>query len=301
MASYGVTCSESPAQMILALCALGLSPEDERFVKDGGSLVDAVLRYRQKDGSFLHSQDTGGSDLVATEQCLAALTAVQRHNAGQATLYRITDPVKLGDLGLAGRDPAVKSVPPVTFSPAFSDIAGLSCSGAVLGLAARNILNGMGDGTFQPNANMTRAQFAKLAVTALGIPAAGTANFPDVAKSKWYSAPVAAAARYGIVNGRDDGKFDPEGNIDLQEAAAMVCRAAALCGLDTALSSAETEKVLGTYSDTARVQSWARPTLAWCLKNAVVTRSGSLEPRAVVVRGEIAMMFWRLLELAKLR
>ena len=38
-------------------------------------LLDAVLRYRQTDGSFIHAFDAGGTDLVATEQALAAITA----------------------------------------------------------------------------------------------------------------------------------------------------------------------------------------------------------------------------------
>ena len=148
---------------------------------------------------------------------------------------------------------------------------------------------------------MTRAQFAKTAVTALGITVSVTANFPDVAAKAWYNAAVATAVRYKIVNGRDDGRFDPEANIDLQEAAAMVCRAAGLCGLDTAMGTAEGDKLLSAYGDRSKVQTWAVPTLAWCLKNGVVVRSGNRDPRAKMTRGEIAQMFWRLLELAKLR
>lgn len=302
LASYGVTCSESPAQMILALCALGLSPEDERFVKSGGSLVDALMRYRQTDGSFLHSADVAGENLVSTEQALAALNAVQRYEEGKTSFYRITDPMKLGDGGgLPGKDPAVMALPVVVFNVRLSDLNGQACRNAVIGLAQRRILSGYDDGTFLPENHMTRAEFAKTAVTALGIKTGGTAAFPDVSAGAWYNAAVATAARYGIVGGRDDGRFDPGGDIDLQEAAAMVSRAAALCGLDTALSAGETNQALAGYSDRADVQTWARPTLAWCLKNGVVSRDGSLFPKEAVTRGEIAMMFWQLLSLAHLR
>lgn len=303
LASYGVTCSESPAQMILALCALGLSPEDERFVKPGGSLVDSVLRYRQPDGRFLHTLDGTDADiLTSTEQCLEALTAVLRYQAGQPSLFRITDPLKLSaEGGLPGKDYAVMVMPFIQYSVSFKDLAGKDCRSAVIGLAQRNILNGYEDRTFLPDGLMTRAEFAKLAVTALGIRAAGMASFPDVAESAWYYGPVAAAARYGIVNGRDTGEFDPRGNINLQEAAAMVCRSAALCGLDTALSAPAADRELSGYGDRSAVQSWAKPTLAWCLKNGVVVRTDRLEPLEAVTRGEIAQMFWRLLELAELR
>ena len=81
----------------------------------------------------------------------------------------------------------------------------------------------------------------------------------------------------------------------------MVFRSAALCGVDTGLSEAEIAEILAPYPDRGPVQSYARPTLAWCLKNGVVSRSSGLEPVTAVTRGEIAMMFWRLLELAELR
>ena len=298
---YGETCSESPAQMILALCALGLGPEDERFVKEGGSLVDAVLRFRQPDGSFLHVLGSNTGVLLATSQSLLALTAVQRYCGGESPLYVIQDPLKLSVSGLPGKDPAVTVMPVVQNGVSFPDLKGKACRDAVLGLAARNILNGFTDGTFKPEDPMTRAQFAKTAVTALGITASGTASFPDVAPKAWYSAAVATAVRFKIVNGREDGRFDPEANIDLQEAAAMVCRAAKLCGLDTTMGTAEGDKLLSAYGDRSKVQNWAVPTLAWCLKNGVVVRSGNLDPRAKMTRGEIAQMFWRLLELAQLR
>ncbi len=297
----GESCSESPAMMLIALCALGLGPEDARFVKEGGNLVDAILRFRQADGRFLHVQSKDTGALLATSQSLAALTAAQRFNDGQSALYRITDPRKLSAAGLPGKDPAVTLMPVVQTNVSFSDLSGKACREAVLGLAARNILNGFGDGTFKPDDPMTRAQFAKTAVTALGITPGGTANFPDVSAKAWYYPSVATAVRFGIVNGRDDGRFDPESRINLQEAAAMVCRAARLCGLDADLSAAEADQLLSAYGDRSKVQSWAAPTLAWCLKNGVVVRNGNLEPRADMTRGEIAQMFWRLLELAKLR
>ncbi len=74
-ASYGEKNAESCAQVILALTALGLSPTDERFVKNGVSALDAALAYRLEDGSFSHLPD-GETDAMATMQCYAALTAV---------------------------------------------------------------------------------------------------------------------------------------------------------------------------------------------------------------------------------
>lgn len=73
-ASYGEENAESCAQVILALSALGLSSADERFVKNGVSVSDALLNYQLEDGSFSHLPD-GETDAMATLQCYAALTA----------------------------------------------------------------------------------------------------------------------------------------------------------------------------------------------------------------------------------
>lgn len=73
-ASYGEENAESCAQVVLAIAALGLSPSDERFVKNGVSVLDALLTYRLDSGLFSHLSD-GEANAMATGQCYAALTA----------------------------------------------------------------------------------------------------------------------------------------------------------------------------------------------------------------------------------
>ena len=46
-AAFGVANPESTAQVIIALCALGIDPEDGRFVKDGKGLWDGIEKYRR--------------------------------------------------------------------------------------------------------------------------------------------------------------------------------------------------------------------------------------------------------------
>lgn len=82
--------SESAAQVIIALCALGIDPAtDARFVKRGGSVLDALLRFAKPDGGFAHSLEKGadGSNAIAGEQALGALTAYMRFKDGLHSLY----------------------------------------------------------------------------------------------------------------------------------------------------------------------------------------------------------------------
>ena len=75
---------------LVALTELGISPDDERFMKNGAAVEDVLLRFQLEDGSFAHTQD-GGSDLTATTQALYALAAAQRQRDGKTTLYDMTE------------------------------------------------------------------------------------------------------------------------------------------------------------------------------------------------------------------
>lgn len=91
--------SESTAQVIVALCELGIDPDaDKRFIKNGCSMVDALLDYALDDGSFCHTIG-GGSNGMATEQAYYALAALNRFYSGQASLYNMNDVVFDGDGG----------------------------------------------------------------------------------------------------------------------------------------------------------------------------------------------------------
>ena len=86
----GVETSESVSQVITALTGLGVSLEDDRFVKNGRTLVDRLLDYRLENGAFAHTPD-GGENFMATEQAFYALVSVYRAQQGMTTLYNMTD------------------------------------------------------------------------------------------------------------------------------------------------------------------------------------------------------------------
>lgn len=82
--------SESCSQVIIALCSLGLDPKtDERFVKNGNSVFDALMSFRLSDGSFSHNLDSKESDAIATEQAILALCSMIKARDGKR-LYDFT-------------------------------------------------------------------------------------------------------------------------------------------------------------------------------------------------------------------
>lgn len=90
--SWGSSNSESVAQVIVALTELGVPLDDERFTKNGITVEDALLRFAQENGAFVHVRDgSGGDDGMATEQAFYALAAIHRTETGETTLYDMTD------------------------------------------------------------------------------------------------------------------------------------------------------------------------------------------------------------------
>lgn len=93
-ASWGTVNSESVAQVICALCALGIDPaKDSRFVKEDGSwLLSNLMSFAVKTGDTLSFAHTGTtSNQMATEQAGYALAAYERLLEGKTTLYDMTD------------------------------------------------------------------------------------------------------------------------------------------------------------------------------------------------------------------
>lgn len=82
----GVENCESTAQVLTALSDLGIDAQyDSRFIKNGNSVLDGMLLYRNADGSFTHTG--GGYNESATEEAFYSLTAYLRMCYGQGPLY----------------------------------------------------------------------------------------------------------------------------------------------------------------------------------------------------------------------
>ena len=306
-ASWGTTNVESVAQVVVAFCELGMDLNDSRFVKNGHGLVENLLSFRQSNGGFYHVMDgSDGNNQMSAEQGFYALVAIDRAENGKNSLYRMGDVVKNNskpntNINKSKADPSV-NVPDVTApGTTFSDVKNHANQTAIEQLASRGIINGMGKGTFAPNKTMTRAEFAAIVTRALGLPAKDTKAFTDVPSSKWYAGYIGTANSSGIVNGVGSGKFNPDGTITRQEAAAMVARAAKLCGLDTAMDAASIKDMLAQFGDYRGVASWAKEPLAFCYAAGILDQSDlNIEPTKAILRCEIAQMLYNMLVTSEL-
>ena len=306
-ASYETSNSESVVQVIVALCALGIDLEDERFVKNGNSVLDNLLSYQQKDGSFLHTSQGQGDSQMASEQGLYGLVAAVRAEEGKSGLYEMDDvTIQVNQdtqetVGLPGKLDDVKQLKITAPGTTFPDVDGHKNQQAIEALAAREVVNGMASGQFQPDATMTRAEFAAIVVRALGLTPKAVDQFQDVPAEQWYAPYIGTAYTYGIVTGREENVFDPNGTITRQEAATMVARAAGLCGMDTQLQTYEIRDILAQFPDYVTVSQWAQQSVAFCYQAQILDQSDyNVEPARAVLRCEIAQMVYNLLKEANL-
>lgn len=84
--------SDSGSQVILALCSLGIDPtKDERFIKNGGDPVSALLSFETEDGGIDTALDSSGTgkqtNVLATRQAISALTALRLLQKGNGKFF----------------------------------------------------------------------------------------------------------------------------------------------------------------------------------------------------------------------
>ena len=88
----GKVSSESQAQVLVALTGLGIDPEkDERFVKNGKGVIDALMSFNVSSGGFKHIASGSGANGLATQQAYYALVAYYRAVNGKSSLYDMND------------------------------------------------------------------------------------------------------------------------------------------------------------------------------------------------------------------
>lgn len=101
--SWGTENVESACQVVIALSALNINVQtDERFIKNGNTLLSAIMKYKTDNGGFTHSfkEDkdnptavAGESNSMASEQTLLALSSYIRYVKGDKSLYDFSDTI----------------------------------------------------------------------------------------------------------------------------------------------------------------------------------------------------------------
>ena len=174
----------------------------------------------------------------------------------------------------------------------FKDIGNVEwAKESIEALAARKVVDGIGDNAFDPDNKVTRAQFIKLLMKALEL-ADETAqcSLSDVKPGEWYYNSIAAAQKLGIVVGKEDGTFGVDDEISRQDMAVMVYRAAKLLQLELGNQTTNTTE----FIDKSEIAGYAVEQVAAMQKAGIILGdNGRFMPRDNATRAEAAVIIYR--------
>lgn len=148
-------------------------------------------------------------------------------------------------------------------------------------LAENFILNGYLDGTFKPEANITRGEFAKIIVSATDtLDISASSSFSDVSSDDWYYYYVSSAYKEGFIKGYPDGTFRPDDYITRADICTIVSRC---LGSPTSLSGV-------TFDDDFLIPSYAKIPVYALVKLGIINGmgDGKFAPTAFATRAQTA-------------
>ena len=148
------------------------------------------------------------------------------------------------------------------------------------------LMIGMGDNTFSPDGNLTRAQMMQTLYAMEGKPSVGKSSFSDVKGDAWYADAVAWAQKEGIVAGHTDGTFRPDDTITREQMAAIMKKYAEYKGKNV---SGHTS--VKNFDDGKNVSGYAVEAISWGLDAGLMDASlGNVRPKENATRYEFAKM-----------
>ena len=173
----------------------------------------------------------------------------------------------------------------------FNDLEGFEwAQDAIRHLSSQKVISGRGNGSFDPMAQVNRAEFVKMLVEAFDIPKASyNDNFEDVPQDSWYAEYVAAASNIGVVTGIDATHFAPDAPISRQDMIVLLYRAAGF-------SASPNEK--DVFTDSYAISDYAKSAVYALYEKGMVLGDGNgiLEPLRSASRAEAAQMIYNIIK-----
>jgi len=162
---------------------------------------------------------------------------------------------------------------------------------AIRELSSRGIITGYPNGSFSPDAPVTREQLVKMIILTFGLNSQSTTTaFSDIASNRWSASYIKTASDKGIVSGMPDGSFMPEAAVTRQDAAVMIARA---CKAD-GRGFAERKQL----SDSAEISDYATESVEELVAAGIISgfEDGSYRPLEKLTRAQAAQLLYGLLK-----
>ncbi|TVY01147.1 hypothetical protein FPZ45_08305 [Cohnella terricola] len=172
----------------------------------------------------------------------------------------------------------------------FSDIAGHWAAANIREAVKQGIVQGYADGTFKPNATVTRAEFTVMLINALKPVGTGAElRFADNAKiGGWAREAISQAVQGNIIKGFSDGTFRPNAELTRAEMASIVANALKLIGNADAANG---------FTDAAKLPNWAKGAIGALAEAGIMQgKSGNkFDAAATATRAEAITILLKML------
>ena len=204
--------------------------------------------------------------------------------------------IEIDKNGYSGRDSAVGHLETYTLidsAKQFSDIKPTAWYKPHVDYAVTHgIYSGTSDKTFEPNKNMTRAQFVQVFANLSGVDTSDrnvNSGFSDVPQGKWFTGAVTWAANNKIVSGIGDGKFDPSADVTRQQMCVMLVNYVE----NYKKTSLVKIKNPPTFADDKDIAKWANSQVYKCAAAGLVNGVGDnkFDPKSSATRAQGATIF----------
>lgn len=167
---------------------------------------------------------------------------------------------------------------------------------AISALAARNIINGVGDNLFDPDNYVTRAQFIKMISAAFDVvDNTAVCTFTDVDANAWYAPYVASAQALGITLGYGDGTFGPDAQITREEMCTMLYRAADVMSVKMNAVNAAV-----TFNDDANIADYAKTAIYAMQQAGIINGVGNntFDAKGLSTRAQAAVAIYNMFKVS---
>ena len=166
----------------------------------------------------------------------------------------------------------------------------------------KGIMTGTSSTTFDPQANLTRAQFVQILYAAAGKPSVSSAaDYSDIEAGRYYVNAVNWADSIGIISGYSDGTFRPSNNVTREEMA-VILRAYSGYKLGAAKyisDSYNKTSSISVFNDASSVSKWAEDSVTWATANGLISgyEDNTIRPQEKTTRAEAAQIMKAFYEL----
>lgn len=147
----------------------------------------------------------------------------------------------------------------------YADVDGSWAAGSIERWSSNGIVTGEGNGSFNPDAQLTRGELAQIFTGMFGLTAKAENTFADLRGDEWYAAAILKCVAAGIMKG-DGASMNAEDSITRQETIVMFGRAVGV--------TPDEKPDLSNFSDAASVADWAAPYMAPLTKMGILSGSG---------------------------